>query len=282
MRKRYLAAKVNINSAIYSPNVKDLIDLIPVAILTYPEWRIGRSKWVWRFSELKQENEKKIIHGNLIKTRFEYKNVYNKEIKKTEKVKIDDAAYESYFLYNYETEILIFEENSQVKREEFIIAFEKVVFNSSIDVGEISVQLLPSKNEIRSEIESMEVLTKIEFNLIHPNFVPDEAYKDLDDILHKEQATKMKTTLENPHGLNKNGKMIQSGIDMVSKGYGGVNAYGFSRVRTYGNRRKMKKSPLKFRSRDTVHMIHTDEELEKSILVSKLTQFAATIKNMLF
>ncbi|MBA2943195.1 hypothetical protein HZF08_33535 [Paenibacillus sp. CGMCC 1.16610] len=282
MRRKFLAAKVNINSAIYSSNVNELIELLPITILNYPEWKIGKSKWVWRFSELGKNEKEEIVFGDFIKTRYEKKLIYNAASGKTEWFALPEpSAYKSFFVYNYVSEILVFEENSNVSREDFIEAFENVIYNGNMNVGAISVQLLSIKEVIKSEIAKMEYLTKIEFNLIHPNPISDDTYKDLDDIITKEKATKLKTTLENPNGLNKDGKFIQSGIEMVSKGYGGVNAYGYSRQKTYGTR-KEKRVPMKYKSRDSVQMTHADKDISQAALTSKLRDFAVAVKNLLF
>lgn len=134
---------------------------------------------------------------------------------------------------------------------------------------------------MRSKLSDIEVLTKIEFDLIHPNPIHHDSYKDLDDIIKKEQATRLKTTLENKNGLNKEGQFIQSGIEMVSKGYGDVSAYGYSRVDTYGKKRGKRKRKKSFKSRDEVQMTHTDKEITKEELIPKLKEFAERITNML-
>lgn len=279
MRRKFLAAKVNINEAIFSNDVDYLIRLIPKVMLSYPELSTKKSTWVWCFGDLETDEEQKIVWGNFVKKRNEKKLVYDGS--KTVYQEIKNAAYQSFFLYNTETEILVFEESADINRESFMDAFERIIYKGHIEIGEISVQLIPLKSVIKSKINDIEVLTKIEFDLIHPNPIHHDSYRDLDDIIKKEQATRLKTTLENQNGLNKEGAFIQSGIEMVARGYGDVNAYGYSRVQTYGKRKRMRKNQQRVRSKDEVQMTFTDKNIEKKSLVPKLREFAEKISNML-
>jgi hypothetical protein len=281
MRRKFIAAKVNINGGIFSANLQTLIQLIPEAIKSYPFFQNGKQSWKWSFAEIGSSNEDTIVFGYFVKSRKERKLVLKGD--KTEYFEIPDpAAYRSFFIYQYVDEILVFEETSQITREDFVFAFEKLIYNSKYEINEIAVKLLPIKEVIYKEIEKMEVLTKIEFDLVHSNPISGDTYKDLDDIIHKERATKLKAVLENPNGLNKNGSMITSGIEMASHGYGGVNAYGYSRVASRGKGKKTRKVSQKFKSRDSVHMTHVDREIGEGDLISKLKDFALAVKNLLF
>ncbi|WFR64294.1 hypothetical protein P9222_09035 [Paenibacillus amylolyticus] len=279
MKRKFLAAKVNINEGIFSDDVNYLIRLIPEVILSYPELHSNRSPWVWCFGELETDKERKVIWGNFVKKRNDQILIY--EGSKASYQDIENVACQSFFLYNSETEILVFEETGDINRESFMSAFERIIYKGHIEIGEISVQLVPLKSVIKSKIDDIEVLTKIEFDLIHPNPIHHDSYKDLDDIIKKEQATRLKTTLENQNGLNKEGPFIQSGIEMVSKGYGDVNAFGYSRVQTYGKRKRIRKNQQRVRSKDEVQMTFAEKDIEKNELVSKLTTFAKKISSML-
>lgn len=256
-----------------------MISLIPDVILSYPKYKTNRSTWEWCFGELETDDDKVFIWGNFVKNRNEERLIYSGS--KTEPFLIPNLAKQSFFLYNSKTEILIFEETGDINRETFIDAFQHIIYNGHAEIGEISIKLIPLKDVMRSKLSDIEVLTKIEFDLIHPNPIHHDSYKDLDDIIKKEQATRLKTTLENKNGLNKEGQFIQSGIEMVSKGYGDVSAYGYSRVDTYGKKRGKRKRKKSFKSRDEVQMTHTDKEITKEELIPKLKEFAERITNML-
>ncbi|MGM1050265.1 MAG: hypothetical protein ACQEXX_29665 [Bacillota bacterium] len=279
MRRKFLAAKVNINEGIFNLDVQYLISLIPKVILAYPELKSNRSSWAWCFGELETDEKQLFVWGNFVKKRNEKKLIYNGS--KTEYHEIPNAAYQSFFLYNTQTEILVFEETGDINRNDFMKAFERIIYIGHIEIGEISVQLIPLKDVMKTKIGQIEVLTKIEFDLIHPNPIHHDSYKDLDDIIKKEQATRLKTTLENQNGLNKDGKFIQSGIEMVSKGYGDVNAYGYSRVDTFGKRKGKRKKHQKVRSKDEVQMTYADKNVDRKELIPRLKEFAKRISNLL-
>lgn len=278
MKRKFLAAKVNINQNIFNDDVEYLISLIPKAILQKPILKKARSKWTWEFTEINKEADApNILHGYFVKSRNEKK--LGKDGEKTFYYDLPyPAAYQSFFLYDSENEILVFEETGDINRDEFINAFSRIIYNARAEIGEIVIEVVPIKQVLYDKILEIEYLTKIEFDLIHPNLVPKDAYKDLSDIIRNEQATRLKTVLENSEGLNKEGNIIQSGLRMVSNGYGKVNAYGFSRV---ASKKKTKKKFQKFKSRDSVEAVHIDNDADPEHTIGVLKEFALRIRNLL-
>lgn len=278
MDRKFLAAKVNINGNIFSPNASELIELIPEAIKAGKIYKSKSSTWDWEFTDLEEINyqDYKILKGNFTKSRKETKRVVKDQ--KIELFEIPDkVAYPSLFIYDPITEILVFEETGDIQRQHFIDAFEKLVYQSNYAIGKIDVNLITKKDELYHKIMEIEVLTKIEFELIPPNMIDKDTYKDLSDIIKKEKATRLKTSLENDRGLNKHGNLIQNGIEMVSTGYGEVKAYGFNEL---PSRRKGKKKRERkvYKSRDSVEIITEKKATSEDALVGKLSKFLQKVK----
>ncbi|MEK3736022.1 MULTISPECIES: hypothetical protein [Paenibacillus] len=279
MRKKFLAAKVNINQNIFNSNVKDLISFIPQTIILKPELKKKNSKWTWKFIDIHSlEDDENTLYGYFVKSRREKKLGIDGD--KTREYELPFlAAYQSFFIYDGNREILVFEETSDISRDEFTSAFARIIHDTNLLIGELVIEVIPQKDVVYNQILRMDVLTKIEFDLVHPNFIDKDAYRDLKDIIRNEQATRLKTTLENVDGLNKDGKMIHSGLEMVSSGYGKVNAYGYSRVAS--RTKKTRKSFHKFKSRDNVEMTYVDEEADQKTKIDTLRGFVNKIASLL-
>ncbi|MEN2467642.1 hypothetical protein [Ornithinibacillus sp. FSL M8-0202] len=278
MKRKFVAAKVNINQNIFSNELESLIELIADAIKAKKVLKSSRSKWTWKFTDIKEDKDetKWYITANFVKSRIESKMIVDGD--KTDLYKIPKpVAYLSYFFYDVNNEILIFEETGDIQREHFIDAFERIIFQSNLKIGKIEVKLIPKEDSVRDQIMSMEHLTKIEFDLIPPNMIPKDAYKDLGDILNKEKALRLKTVLENEDGLNKDGLMVKSGIEMVQNGYGEVKAYGYSRVKS---KRGTRKKQHTFKSKDSIEMVQV-ERTKSDNITGLLEKFRQRVYNIL-
>ncbi|MFD1850974.1 hypothetical protein D8M05_17100 [Oceanobacillus bengalensis] len=119
--------------------------------------------------------------------------------------------------------------------------FEELIYKANIEIGEVIIKLIPIKDKIYERITEMDVLTKVEFDLIPPNFHGKDTFKSLDDIIQESNATRMKTSVENQDGLNKNGLLIKEGVEKVSNAYGDVKAYGYNNVPSRSKRYRTKK-----------------------------------------
>lgn len=278
MKRRFLAAKVNINQNIFSSDLDSLIELIADAIKAKKVLKSSRSKWTWKFTDINEYKDysKWYITANFAKSRKESKTIVDGD--KTDIYEIPKpVGYLSYFFYDVINEILIFEETGDIQREQFIDAFERIIFNSNMSIGKIEIKLIPKKDVVRDKIMKMEHLTKIEFDLIPPNMIPKDTYKDLGDILNKEKALRLKTVLENQDGLNKDGLMVKSGIEMVQNGYGEVKAYGYSRVKS---KKRIRKEHHTFKSKDSIEMMQIDRNKSEN-LPGLLEKFRQHVYNIL-
>ncbi|ASS75753.1 hypothetical protein CIG75_12675 [Tumebacillus algifaecis] len=163
MKKKYLAAKININENIYGDNVTEMIQMIPDAIKAAKHLQV--KQWTWSFSDI-GEIDDGLLHGKLSKARKEIKETLDLKTKTTQHTVIPNSSESSFFIYDPVNEILIFEETSKLNRETFIEIFQRLVYLGNINIGNIVIKLVPRKDELYSKIKGIEVLTKIEFDLI--------------------------------------------------------------------------------------------------------------------
>lgn len=77
MKRKFLAAKVNINGNIFNQNVQELIELIPEAIKSKKILKTKKSVWEWQFTEIEEIPYKDgyILCGKFNKSRKEFKTV---------------------------------------------------------------------------------------------------------------------------------------------------------------------------------------------------------------
>lgn len=256
----FIAAKVNINQNIFSPDFEELIKEIPEAIKNTASMQ--KNSWTWQFTDVKEIDSNFLI-GYLVQSKKRSLDVVKDN--KVEKYDVPDpVANKSIFLYNSISEILIFEEGS-INRDNFIVHFEQLIFNNNLKIGEIVVNILPDKQEVLKEIEAIEVLTKVVFNFIPPNGISKKGFKGIKETINSENAKRMKVELENKDGLNKDGDLINEGIEMISGSYGDLKAYG--------HKERNKKRSQKFLSKDAIEMKHFNKD-DKDTLISKLKEFS--------
>lgn len=269
-KSKFIAAKVNLNENIFSENKEELINAIPESIFSKGEFK--QNSWTWNFADVESftDDAHDFIFGHLVKSRFESVNVVDGD--KTENFLIPKpVANTGIFLYHVKNEVLIFEEG-QLDRIEFIHAFRELILRNNFKIGEVIINFVPEKSVIIKEIKAIEVLTKIEFDFIPPNMIEKKTYKGLNDIIKDENATRMKASFENKHGLNKEGEFIGEGIAMVSNTYGSVKAFGHN-LEPRASKKGTKKVKKHFFSRDSIHQrkFNTTDEKE---LKARLKDFA--------
>ncbi|MCM3144689.1 hypothetical protein [Brevibacillus sp. MER 51] len=280
VRARFIAAKVNINRNIFSANKERLISLIPDAIT--PSHQYQKGSWTWKFADINPfvENNVEYIFANLVKSRYQGIDVLDGD--KTTRYEIPKpVANKAKFLYDSKHEILIFEETADIRRDDFLQVFEQLIYAGNIEIGQIIVKLIPIKEEIFREIMSMEFISKVEFEFIPPNFIEKKTYKKISEIIKDENATRMKVSLENKDGLNKNGDLINQGIAMVSNAYGDVKAYGYDYLPSRSKKLRGKRKPRNFNSKNSIHMKKIKTEDEKS-LIEKLKEFASEMVSIIW
>lgn len=273
-RGKFIASKVNIHENIFSENVESLIRLIPTAILNKPEISQGNFKWKITETNEIEEDGYTFIYGDLVRSRSESVEILKGD--DLQEYPIPDRAYTSRFVYEPVNEILIFEETSKIRRDDFVEIFEKLIQKSDIQIGEVVISYINKTEDLVEKILSLDVLTKIEFEFIHPNFHQKKAFRSLASILAEENAKRMQLNLENKDGLNKEGETIKEGLEMIGR-YGDAKAIGYNNLpsRKEKHNRKKKKN-ITINSRESVHTEIISEKSE-SELKQKLRGFVLKV-----
>ncbi|MGZ0084542.1 hypothetical protein ACWNXI_02900 [Caldibacillus thermoamylovorans] len=284
MEKKFILAKVNISSNIFEPDYRKLIHLIPDAMRSGFVYRSRKGKYEWEFAEIKEYEiyGLRFISGKFTKSSpLDYKvningKVLNEIIPKESKI--------SFFVYEPENELLFFEENSQIQREEFLTSFKNFIFNADYRIGKIEINTIPVKKELEYIISNIQKITSIEFDLVKANgLIEEEDLNSFDRLLEINKSNRIKLRLENSKdGIDKNSEIIQDGIKLASKGYGHVNVSGENefeitslppRSESRGRKRKgIRKEKIRFKSKDHVEKIQISEDTPEQGIINKLAK----------
>ncbi|MFB5190455.1 hypothetical protein [Alicyclobacillus fastidiosus] len=276
--KKFIAAKVNINENIFTGKLDDLVSRIPTAIESRKHFK-GRT-WRWQFLDVKR-TEHGLVYGNLSKARDERRTVATESFT-TGYAEIKDATYNSFFVYDPKNEILMFHENGRIDRDTFIHYWARLVYQGDPSIGDIIIIPFPVEEDLKLKVKGMEVLTRIEFEIIPPNMIKRKTLGSMRHLVQDANSTKTKYIAENKkEGLNKDGPLIDSGLEMVKNAYGYVKATGYDTFTTKGRGGKVKvtKTPRIFRSRDSVFhdTVQASEPLE---IVEELKNLWGRAKNV--
>lgn len=286
MAKKILyAAKVNVHENIFSQDLEEIITVhIPRAIKEAPSFKAN--SFTWSITDIKHLNieDMELITGNLTKSKHKPIKV-KKGIETIDVVPEYEQAQTSFFAYQPQYEILLFEVNSQIKSEDFIKSFSYLL-SSDVYIGEVKIVPLPEPYKIRNEINAMDTVTSIAFQLIHPNPGKKE-FNLYQQLIHENSAKEIDLKLVNNSGLtiiNKNENSsnefvdtIEHGIELVENGYGAIVIRGYKEtVVKRSSRPKVKKNPKSFSSSKAIRRI-TVNEFGEEMLLSRLRSFILDI-----
>ncbi len=193
------------------------------------------------------------IYGNLSKSRDERHKIVS-ESDTTAIQELRNATYNSLFLYDPVNEILLFEDNSRIDRDSFVHFWARLVYQGDPTIGDIIVITFPVEEDLYHKVKGMEVLTRIEFEIVPPNMINKKVLGTMRDLIHDANGTKIKYVAENKKGLNKDGPFIDSGIEMIKNAYGyvKVSSYDTFKTKGKGGKTRTSKNDRSFRSLDSV------------------------------
>jgi len=227
-----------------------------------------------------------LITGNLTKSK--QKSIKVKKGNETLDVVPEfEQAQTSYFAYQPLNEILLFEVNSLVSLDDFIRVFSSLL-SRDVYIGEVKIVPLPEPYRIRNEINSMDVVTSIAFQLIHPNPGKKE-FNLYQKIIDQNSAKEVDLKLINSSGLTIRNKeenatteyveTIEHGIRLVENGYGAIVVKGYTEVVTRSSAKpKVNKKPKNFYSSKAIRKI-TVNDFGEELLLSRLRSFILDIVN---
>ncbi|GEM_PF-636085 len=286
-KKTLFAAKVNVHENIFSWDLNEIISIhIPRVIRETPSFKVN--SFTWSITDISDHNVDgmELITGNLTKSK--QKSIKVKKGNETLDVVPEfEQAQTSYFAYQPLNEILLFEVNSLVSLDDFIRVFSSLL-SRDVYIGEVKIVPLPEPYRIRNEINSMDVVTSIAFQLIHPNPGKKE-FNLYQKIIDQNSAKEVDLKLINSSGLTIRNKeenatteyveTIEHGIRLVENGYGAIVVKGYTEVVTRSSAKpKVNKKPKNFYSSKAIRKI-TVNDFGEELLLSRLRSFILDIVN---
>lgn len=290
MRGRiFYAAKVNIHGNILSPNLHELIEVHIPRVILNPNKSIRLKSWNWSFTDTKliSYQGKQLITGNVTKSRH-MKQKYKIGSVTQEQQTEHELAKTAFFVYDPKLEILAHESNAEISAADFRYLFTTLL-SSDIYVGEVRVLPIPIPHKIRDEIKSIQIVTSLKFNLIHPN-PGEEEFNIYNDLIEDANLKELDISMTNKDGIKVIGqntgstseftRTIESGIILVEKGYGEIRVSGYDKYTRPGKRGKMivDTKPRKFSSSNEVRRTRVNE-ITLNGLLSNLYNFIEEVKS---
>lgn len=199
MKKTFYAAKVNVHENIFNQNLENIIHkFIPEAILKMPTIKIN--SYNLSFTDAKEIlfDGTRLIVGNITKSKYASQKVRigsSTNIVRSE----HELARTSFFVYHPQNEIIVYEVNSFIKDQDFRDFFTKFLSRDP-EIGEVKIKPVPEPYKIRSELESIEIVTAVQFQLIHPN--PGKTEFNLyNQIIQEARLKELDIKMVNSQGL---------------------------------------------------------------------------------
>lgn len=231
MRKHHLyAAKLSINENLFTQQLENLKTLFLEAISTSSIF-LNFSGSLWNFIDIERIrlDGRFLIAGRLLRAKDEVARVVDTKKISIKTSSVENAASWSNFLFDYETEIVIFEERKgRISRRQFLEVFKLLVEINSKEIGDIAYVLLPAAENIKQELKKFKHIYFARFELIPANWDDEEEFNDLDEELKKLGATQAvheyKTKYVN--GLNPESKFFSKPVNMALAGYGNFDIKG--------------------------------------------------------
>ncbi|MGG1672557.1 hypothetical protein ACIFOE_18285 [Paenibacillus sp. NRS-1783] len=110
-----------------------------------------------------------------------------------------ELARTSFFVYHPQNEIIVYEVNSSIKDTDFRVFFTKFLSKDHL-IGEVKIKPVPEPYQIRTELESIQTITSVHFQLIHPN--PGKKDFNLyNQIIHENKLKELDIKMVNNQGL---------------------------------------------------------------------------------
>ncbi|MBN8434690.1 hypothetical protein JF536_11345 [Priestia flexa] len=282
--RRFHIAKINISQNIFSQNLNDLISIhIPRVIMNPETLRIN--SWNWSFTDVEQTkiNNIELITGNVTKSKKMKQKI--KDGSHTREKQLDhETAMTSFFIYEPQSELLVYEVTGSITSDQFIQLFTKLL-SRDVYVGAVVIKPLTKPFHIKEAIYTFDKVTQIEFNLIHPNPFKEE-FNLYQDIIDANNLKHLNIEMENRDGIkiqDDDAKSnftptIENGIALVEKGYGDIQVKGFNEIVVKGKKKnKITKKKKSFSSAKS-QLIHKTKENSKPNLLKELLSFILSVK----
>ncbi|MDO3677552.1 DUF4747 family protein [Paenibacillus ehimensis] len=250
MRKHHLyAVKLSINETLFSRPLRETKTHFFNAITTSGIF-LKKYNSLWNFIDITKDtiDGRNIIAGRILRGKDEGTNVVDITDVKIKRNNVKNVASWSNFIFDFATEIIIFEERAgKISKNQFIEVFKQMVEINAPELGELKYEFLPAAENLKDELRKLKVINYARFQLIPANWDDDDDFNELDQELKNlgaSEATheyKAKGT-----GLNPESRLIKKPVNMSLAGYGHFDVRGTDHDGV--NRQVISKQELLFES----------------------------------
>lgn len=230
MRKHHLyAAKININENLFSKPIEESKPLFYEGISTSGIF-LKLYDSLWNFMDISKINiaGRDLIAGRVVRAKDESKITVDTDNNRLTKDNVSNVASWSNFVFDYETEIVVFEERiGKISKNQFLVVFTHMVEINARDLGELKYKLLPAADNLRAELRKFKTIHYARFELIPANWDDDEEFNDLDEELKSLGANEAVHEYKaRNQGLNPSSRLFAKPINMSLAGYGNFDLRG--------------------------------------------------------
>jgi len=230
MRKHHLyAAKISINEHLFTKPLEELKPFFFEGIVTTGIF-IGLYKSLWSFLDIsKIEIDGRVfIAGRVVRAKDESTKIVDTVNAKVKKGNVENVASWSNFLFDYETEIVIFEERiGKISKNQFLEVFKQLIQINAPQLGEIKYELLPAADNLKAELRKFKHIHYARFELIPANWDDDDEFNELDQELKNlgvhEAVHEYKAKY---NGMNPESRLFSKPVNMSLAGYGHFDIRG--------------------------------------------------------
>lgn len=180
---------------------------------------------IWTFMDVEQihEQDRELIIGRLCRGRDEKSEVLDIE-SSTPTLKLDNfpnVATWSNFVFDYETEIVVFEEKSgRISIHQFIEVFLQLIIVQAPEIGNLESEFIPFEENIKEQIKKFNKIKYAKFHLKPANWDFEDEFSDLDEQLKLLRSHKATQIYESKDGLNTESNLFRKPVNMIIAGYG--------------------------------------------------------------
>lgn len=230
MRKHHLyAAKISINENLFTQPLEILKPYFFDGIVTSGIF-LNLYNSLWNFMDVSkiELNNRLLISGRILRAKDETANIVDTDEVKVKKGNVPNVATWSNFLFDYETEIVTFEERiGKISKNQFVDVFKQLIEINAPNLGEIKYEILPAAENLKAELRKFKYIHYARFDLIPANWDDDDDFNELDEELKILGATAAVHEYKaKSQGLNPDSSFFSKPVNMSLAGYGHFDVRG--------------------------------------------------------
>ncbi|MBU5353902.1 hypothetical protein KQI74_16580 [Paenibacillus barcinonensis] len=230
MRKHHLySAKLSINVNLFTRPLQELKPFFFKGIVTSGAFpKLYNSLWNFLDVSKIEIEGRTILAGRILRAKDESTKIVDTDDVKIKKERVENVANWSNFLFDYETEIVTFEERvGKISKLQFIEVFRKLITLNAPEIGTIEYELLPAAENLKAELRKFKYIHYARFEMIPANWDDDDDFNELDEELKNLGTYKAVHEYKAKNkGLNPNSKLFSKPVNMTIAGYGHFDVRG--------------------------------------------------------